>query len=84
MRSREPKRRRRSTRDLVTLRISKHAHFFQQGVSFYKLAQHTAQPGSFGVITIALEPFIYSLSRSVFLKAAIAIVKGLEENSHFH
>lgn len=32
----------------------------------------------------ALETFIYYLSRSVFLKAAIALVEGLRVNSHFH
>lgn len=58
--------------------------FFQQGVSSRKLAQHIARMGSLHITAIALEPFIYFLSRSVFLKAAIAVVKGLEENSHFH
>lgn len=32
----------------------------------------------------ALETFIYYLSRSVFLKAATALVEGVRENSHFH
>lgn len=50
----------------------------------HKLAQHIAQAGSLRTTAIVLEPFIYFLSRSVFLKAAIAIAKGLRENSHFH
>lgn len=49
-----------------------------------QLTQHRAQTGSLHIIAIALEPFIHFLSRSVFLKAAIAVVRGLKENSHFH